>query len=506
MLVENGWVSVIRHRKDDDDRSPIYDELLAAEVAYVLLFPRLELFFSILIFFRSAQKEQKGMYAAKAPQSSKMVEASETPAKAKAYVTFLQRKKRTPGIVDFVSSGSRFKVIIPSENARLTFVLGGIRAPRTARNATETSEPFGQEALDYASRRCMQRDVEIDVDDVDRAGGFIGTMYVNRENVAKGLLEEGLASVHEYSAEKSGHATELFAAENRAKQARKGMWKDWTPEMDADVHEDDPSKGAAKDEAIEKKKDYRDVIVTNVDEQGKLKIQQVGTGKNTLSVYYFNCYTNNILGTSALEQLMSAFRTYHLSPTNNKGLEGPPKVGEYVAAKFTEDNTFYRARVRHANREAKEADVLYIDYGNSEKIPFSRLRPLTQPQFQVSKLKAQAVDAVFSFLQFPTQTDYASESVEMINHLTAGRQLVANVDWTSPEGILHVTLYDPNSSDRMEASLNSEIVSEGLAMVPFKLRPYERAYPEMIKSLKEKETTAKAERRGMWEYGDITED
>lgn len=468
LLVENGWASVIRHRKDDDDRSPIYDELLIAEEA--------------------AQKEQKGMYAAKAPQSSKMVEASETPAKAKAYVSFLQRKKRTPGIVDFVSSGSRFKVIIPSENARLTFVLGGIRAPRTARNATETSEPFGQEALDYASRRCMQRDVEIDVDDVDRAGGFIGTMYVNRENVAKGLLEEGLASVHEYSAEKSGHATELFAAENRAKQARKGMWKDWTPETDADVHADVPSYGAAKDEAIEKKKDYRDVIVTNVDEQGKLKIQQVGTG------------------TSALEQLMSAFRTFHLSPTNNKGLEGPPKVGEYVAAKFTEDNTFYRARVRHVNREAKEADVLYIDYGNSEKIPFSRLRPLIQPQFQTSKLKAQAVDAVFSFLQFPTQPDYASESVEMINHLTAGRQLVANVDWTSPEGVLHVTLYDPNSSDRMEASLNSEIVSEGLAMVPFKLRPYERAYPEMIKALKEKETTAKDERRGMWEYGDITED
>jgi staphylococcal nuclease domain-containing protein 1 len=216
--------------------------------------------------------------------------------------------------------------------------------------------------------------------------------------------------------------------------------------------------------------------------------------------------TNNALGTSALEQLMSAFRTFHLSPTNNKGLEGPPKVGEYVAAKFTEDNTFYRARVRHVNREAKEADVLYIDYGNSEKIPFSRLRPLIQPQFQISKLRAQAVDAVFSFLQFPTQPDYASESVEMINHLTAGRQLVANVDWTSPEGILHVTLYDPNSSDRMEASLNSEIVSEGLAMVPFKLRPYERAYPEMIKALKEKETTAKAERRGMWEYGDITED
>lgn len=203
---------------------------------------------------------------------------------------------------------------------------------------------------------------------------------------------------------------------------------------------------------------------------------------------------------------MSAFRSFHLSPTNNKGLEGPPKVGEYVAAKFTEDDTFYRARVRHVNREAKEAEVLYIDYGNSEKIPFSRLRPLKQSQFQTTKLKAQSNDAVFSFLQFPTQVDYAAESVNLVSHLTAGKQLVANVDWTSPEGVLHVTLYDPNSSERMEASLNSEIVAEGLAMVPFKLKSYERAYPEMLKALKENESTAKEERRGMWEYGDITED
>lgn len=37
LLVENGWASVVRHRKDDEDRSPIYDELLTAEEAYVYL-------------------------------------------------------------------------------------------------------------------------------------------------------------------------------------------------------------------------------------------------------------------------------------------------------------------------------------------------------------------------------------------------------------------------------------------------------------------------------------
>lgn len=198
---------------------------------------------------------------------------------------------------------------------------------------------------------------------------------------------------------------------------------------------------------------------------------------------------------------MTAFRKFHSSPTNDKGLEGPPKVGEYVAAKFTEDNTFYRAKVRHVNRETKEAEVNYIDYGNSEKIPFSRLRPLSQPQFQTSKLKPQAIDAQFSFIQFPTQSDYVADSVDMINHLTADKQLVANVDWTGPDGVMYLTLYDPKSSDRSEASLNSEIVGEGLAMVPFKLRPFERAYSEVLKALKDRESSAKAERRGMWEYG-----
>jgi staphylococcal nuclease domain-containing protein 1 len=221
------------------------------------------------------------MYAAKPPPVTKLVEASESITKAKAYLGVLQRQKRIPAVVDFVASGSRFKVIIPRENVRLTLVLGGIRAPRTARNASEQSEPFGQEALDYSTKRCMQRDVEIDIDDIDRIGGFIGTLYVNRESIAKGLLEEGFATVHAYSAEKSGHGNELFAAEMKAKQARKGMWHDWTPEKDeGGENHTDLAGGAAKEEPIERKKDYRDVIVTNVDDQGRMKVQLIGTGEH----------------------------------------------------------------------------------------------------------------------------------------------------------------------------------------------------------------------------------
>ena len=92
-----------------------------------------------------------------------------------------RQTKLTLWQVDFVASGSRFKLYLPKENTKITFVLAGqsrfsvssklatmcclflfigIRAPRTARNANEKSEPFGQESLKFASRY-MQRDVEI---------------------------------------------------------------------------------------------------------------------------------------------------------------------------------------------------------------------------------------------------------------------------------------------------------------------------------------------------------
>ena len=475
MLVEAGYASVIRHRREDPDRSPDYDALLAAE--------------------EEAQKDQKGMWSPKPPTAKTYQDYSENLQKAKIQASVLQRQKKIPAVVDFVKSGSRFTVLIPRENGRLTFVLSGIRAPKSARNATEKAEPFGQEAHDFATRRCMQRDVEIDVENTDKVGGFIGTLYVNRENFAKLLLEEGLASVHAYSAEQSGNANELLAAEKKAKEARKGMWHDWDPSKEqADEEDDIPTNGTnATDgdaEPAPRKKDYRDVVITNVDETGKLKLQQIGAG------------------TTALTELMKSFKSFHLNNANATPLPGPPKAGDHVAAKFSEDGEWYRARIRRNDRDAKTAEVLYIDYGNSETIPWSRLRPLTQPQFTTQKLKPQALDAVLSYLQLPSAPEYLADAVYFIGAETADKQLVANVDHVAPDtGALHVTLFDPKVSSTLTQSLNSDVVAEGLAMVPRKLKAWERAAEaDVLKGLREKEEEAKSERKGMWEYGDLTED
>ncbi|KAI5310907.1 hypothetical protein KEM55_002374 [Ascosphaera atra] len=467
-LVENGLASVIRHRRDDEDRSPIYDALLQAEA--------------------EVQKAKKGMWADKPPKARQIVDYSESLQKAKIQASVLHRQKRVLGVVDFVKSGSRFTILLPRENAKLTLVLSGIRAPRSARNANEASEPFGDEAHELANRRCLQRDVEIDVETTDKVGGFIGTLYINRENFAKALLEEGLAKVHPYSAEQSGNAQELYAAEQKAKDARRGLWHDWDPSQDIEEEEEveaEPAPGAAE---VQRAIDYRDVMVTNIEPDCKLKIQQIGSG------------------TAALTEMMASFRSFHLNNANDK-LPGPPKTGDFVSARFTEDNEWYRAKIRRNDREKQTSDVLYVDFGNMETIPWSRLRPLA-PQYSTQKLKPQASEAVLSLVQFPASEEYLRDAANFISDLVFDRQLVANVDYVAPEGTMHVTLFDPKNSQNLEQSINADIVAEGFAMVPRKLKAWERSSSAAaaLAHLKKMEEEAKQDRRGMWEYGDITED
>ncbi|PHH65251.1 hypothetical protein CDD81_3110 [Ophiocordyceps australis] len=476
MLVEAGWASVIRHRKDDTDRAPNYDELLAAQ--------------------EKAKEEKKGMWSGKPQKAKQYTDLSENAQKAKVMLATLQRQKKVPAIVDFCKAGSRFTILIPRENIKLTMVLGGIRAPRAPRQDGQGGEPFGKEALDFANRRCNQRDCEVDIHDMDKVGGFIGDLYISRDNFAKALVEEGLATIHAYSAEKSGNAAELFAAEKRAKESKKGVWHDYDPSQeDNGLEEEATETGKESEVTLDKKPaDYRDVVITNIDSNGKLKIQEIGKG------------------TSALESLMSQFRQFHLDSKNSKPLENAPKTGEFVSAKFSADGQWYRARVRANDRSAKMAEVLYIDYGNSEKVAWSSLRPLDQAHFGTQKLKAQAVDASLSFVQLPTGADYFDDAIGFIAELTESKRLVGSFDFVdSKENVSYITLYDPKSNNELPGpndSINKEVVASGYGMVAKKLKAWERSkvFEPYLKHLREVESQAKQERRGMWEYGDITED
>ena len=66
-----------------------------------------------------------------------------------------------------------------------------------------------------------------------------------------------------------------------------------------------------------------------------------------------------------------------------------PRNGDLVSARFS-DGSWYRAKVRRASPQKKEAEVTFIDYGNKDSVSFADIRPL-DPKFR--GLSGQAHEA-----------------------------------------------------------------------------------------------------------------
>ncbi|RXK36714.1 staphylococcal nuclease domain-containing protein 1 [Tremella mesenterica] len=459
-LIVRGLATVLRHKRDDEDRSAELDKLVAAE--------------------QKAVEEEKGVHSQKEVALPRIVDASENASRASQYLPAWKRAGRHAAVVEFVASGSRFKLFLPKENAKLTFVLAGIRAPRAARSNTEKSEPYGLESQKHSSKY-MQRDAEIVFDSTDKQGGFIGTMFVGGINVAVDLVREGLATVHTHSAEQLPGGRELIAAEEEAKAASKNIWSDLATQ-EAQPTADD-GLGALAPE-------YLDVYVSAVRDSDP---------------FGFSVQVLDPPSVSALEKLMSDFSLHHRSPTSASPAGFTPKLGDLVSAKFTEDDQWYRAKVKRVSVMRKEALLQFIDYGNEETLPFTRIRPLDT---KFKGLPGQARDARLSFVKLPAKDkDYGPEAYRRFGRLTEGKKLVANIDHREGS-LLHLRLIDPtdpNSAEDPLTCLNADLVREGLASIDKSCR-YLSAYPQIVKKLQDAVEGAKADRLGMFEYGDVSED
>ncbi|EGO00009.1 hypothetical protein SERLA73DRAFT_167866 [Serpula lacrymans var. lacrymans S7.3] len=462
-LIEKGLASVVRHKRDDEDRSSDFDKLMAAEQAAVA--------------------DTRGIHSGKEqPAHKQPLNVSDTSTRASQFLSGFKRQGKIPAVVDYVAAGSRFKLLLPKDNQVLTLVLGGVRAPRTARNPSEKSDPYGAEATEFANRRYMQRDVEFEVDTVDKSGGFIGALYVKGENVAVALAREGLATVHSFSADSLPWARQLYDAETEAKQAQRNIWQDFDEEAEK-AAEAEPS----ATDAAPLKQEYLDVIVSDV---------------RTKNGFSFSVQILNTEGIASLEQLMRDFSLHHRSAAAPAGFV--PKGGDLVSAKFS-DGSWYRARVRRASPIKKEAEVTFIDYGNQDIVGFKDVRPL-DPKFR--SLPGQAHEARLSFIKLVgPESDYHTEAIDRFRLLCEGRKLVANID--QEEGsLLHLRLMDPSDSAIAHDPLgiNADLLREGLAALDRKSCKYFSVYPQIVKGLQNAVLSAKRDRLGMFEFGDVEED
>lgn len=252
----------------------------------------------------------------------------------------------------------------------------------------------------------MQRDVEVEFESTDKTGGYVGNLYYNKLNVAVELVRAGLASVHAFSAEGLSTGKALMAAEEEAKSARRGVWGSYDPA----VEEAEKALAAASlQPATALPTSYQDVLCTYVKPQYP----------HTFFVQFLNAANQN---GQALEKLMTEFAAFHKLPTSKAPVGWTPKPGELVSGQFSEDGQWYRARAKRVSGMKKEAELVYIDYGNDEVVAFSSLRPLDS---RFKSLPPQAQEAQLSFVKLvKPSSEYHAESLDRFRDLADGRKLM----------------------------------------------------------------------------------
>lgn len=76
----------------------------------------------------------------------------------------LQRRTKHLGIVEYVITSARLRILLPKEQVVIAFSPSGVRAPVRAGGPTGAKgEPYAEESLAFMRSLVMQREVEVEV-------------------------------------------------------------------------------------------------------------------------------------------------------------------------------------------------------------------------------------------------------------------------------------------------------------------------------------------------------
>ncbi|CAI5716919.1 unnamed protein product [Peronospora destructor] len=467
-IVTAGLAEVVRHRPEEE-KSEYYDDLVTAET--------------------KAQTQKKNLHSSKEPPTERRVtDLCFDSTKAKQFLPFLTRERSTRAVVEHVYSATRLKLFVSKENCLLNFVIAGIKCPQPARHGAQgvivtSAEPFGEEAKLFTKRGVMQREVMVEIEDMDRGGNAFGPLFVvpdggdklladEEHHFGVRLLEEGLAWVDSFSVERTAMSNVLQRTEERAKGQKKKYWASY----DAQI--------AVKAAQTKQVKTQDDVIP-------RVKLSEIISGTH---FYIQNVGDRNCV---AVEQKMKAFtRTHGLS---GKAFE--VRRNAVCAALFDDANgpTWNRAKVEYVYPDGS-ARVRFLDYGNETTVTANRLRPLDA---DVLQFPPQAKEATFAWIKPLAATEeFGADAAMRLSEVAWGKTLSCRIHNIEDYGCMQVSLYLPGGK-----SVSKSLVEAGLLRIDRKaLRDVLSYQKPVVDGLLNAQEFAKKQRLCLWQYGDIESD
>jgi staphylococcal nuclease domain-containing protein 1 len=466
VLITEGLAVTQQHR-DDDEKSPRYDELRAAEGL--------------------AKAAKKGIHKDGEYKRGAVNDLTDQ-RKAKAYSGSLMRAGTIKAVVDYVFNGSLFKLYVPAENCYIRFTPNYIRCPQPSpslgsKQPGKAAEPFGDSAKFHARLNVLQRQVEVVCSGVTNSGIILGSMYTGfgtqRTDYTIELLGAGFATVDQRKIDYNEAPKSLVEAQGIAKANKVGLWSLEQTKMDTVVKTTEKFTEAAV----------------------KGRLSDIRSGSH----FFYHIVGDEAL--SAIDESMTEF-------TKNNGTSGGPcdvKVGKVVAALF-DDGTgkkWYRGKIVE-RKGTVTADVLFVDYGNVATVPVAtHLRPLDM-SLGIDRVPPVAREAVLALITTRSvDSDYGIDAARMFQSLCWGKDIMIQTFAPDDNGKMAVSV----SVEGSDETINAQLISEGLARAS-KSAAIEALTSRMAVAssnvvvqlgadLNVAEEVARRSRSGMWRYGDI---
>jgi len=133
------------------------------------------------------------------------------------------------GTVTKISDGDTIQVA-DNLGTKIKVRFYGIDAPETEKGNKRTGiiskpgQPYGEEAFQALRQKVDRQRVRLDVMDIDRYGRTVSIVWVSGRNINREMIEEGWAWAYREYLDRP-YASEYIAAEDQARRARKGLWR-----------------------------------------------------------------------------------------------------------------------------------------------------------------------------------------------------------------------------------------------------------------------------------------